>query len=96
MKFRVLPKARQDIRRLHAFLLVRNPLAAEKAAEVIKGAFVHLQENPRIGFAVEGRPRDRQFLIPFGSSAYILRYTIDEAADTLFVTRIWHGREERQ
>jgi hypothetical protein len=42
------------------------------------------------------RPTDRQLVIPFGNSAYILRYRLDEAQDALFVVRTWHGREQRQ
>lgn len=96
MKVRVLPEARQDLRRLQGFLLSRNPLAAEKAMLAIKSGFVRLQENPRLGIVMEARPTDRQLFIPFGNSAYILRYRLDEAQETLFVVRIWHGREERQ
>lgn len=95
MKIRVLPEARQDLHRLHAFLLERNPLAAEKAIRAIKARFILLRENPRLGIAMEGRADDRQLFIPFGNSAYILRYRMDEESDTLVVVRIWHGREER-
>ncbi len=96
MKVRVLPEARQHLRRLQGFLLSRNPLAAQKAMLAIKSGFVRLQENPRLGIVMEARPTDRQLFIPFGNSAYILRYRLDEAQETLFVVRIWHGREERQ
>lgn len=96
MKVRVLPEARQDLRRLQGFLLVRNPLAAEKAMMAIKTGFVRLQENPRLGIVMEERPTDRQLFIPFGNSAYILRYRLDEEQETLFVVRVWHGREERR
>ncbi len=45
---------------------------------------------------MEERPTDRQLFIPFGNSAYILRYRLDEEQERLFVVRIWHGREERR
>ncbi|MCD2176279.1 type II toxin-antitoxin system RelE/ParE family toxin [Rhizobium sp. C1] len=96
MKIRVLPEARQDLRRLQGFLLSRNPLAAEKAMMAIKSGFLRLQENPRLGIVMEERPTDRQLFIPFGNSAYILRYRLDEEQERLFVVRIWHGREERR
>ncbi len=95
MKIRVLPEARQDLRRLQSFLILRNPLAAEKAMTAIKSGFLRLQENPRLGLVMVKRPTDRQLVIPFGNSAYILRYRLDEARDTLLVVRIWHGREQR-
>lgn len=61
----------------------------------IKSGFLRLQENPRLGLVFDARPTDRQLFIPFGQSAYILRYRLDEANDTLIVVRIWHGREQR-
>lgn len=62
----------------------------------IKSGFLRLQENPMLGIVMEERPTDRQFFIPFGNSAYILRYRLDEVEDVLLVVRIWHGREQRQ
>ncbi len=62
----------------------------------IKSGFLRLQENPRLGIVMEERPNDRQLFIPFGNSAYILRYRLDEEQETLFVVRVWHGREERR
>jgi len=35
----------------------------------------------------------RELFIPFGASAYVLRYRIHD--DTLVVIRVWHSREER-
>lgn len=95
MKIVVLPEARQDLLRLRNFLLARNPLAAQKAILAIRGGFLRLQDNPKLGVDVEGRPGDRQLFIPFGNSAYVLRYRLDEARDILIVIRVWHGREQR-
>jgi len=36
----------------------------------------------------------REFFIPFGASAYLLRYRIHD--DTLVVIRVWHSREARR
>ncbi|TRL35939.1 type II toxin-antitoxin system RelE/ParE family toxin [Rhizobium straminoryzae] len=95
MKIVVLPEAREDLIRLRSFLLVRNPLAAQKAMLAIRGGFFRLRDTPKLGVEVEGRPGERQFFIPFGAGAYVLRYRLDEARDTLIVVRIWHGRESR-
>jgi plasmid stabilization system protein ParE len=95
VKIVVLPEARQDLLRLRNFLLVRNPLAAQKALVAIRGGFLRLRDNPKLGVDVEGRPGDRQLFIPFGNSAYVLRYRLDEVLDTLIVVRVWHGRESR-
>ena len=55
-----------------------------------------LEESPGIGVPMDGRPDYRQLFVPFGKSAYVLRYRIDEAGDTLVVVRVWHGREGRR
>lgn len=64
MKIVGLPEARQDLLRLRNFLLARNPLAAQKAILAIRGGFLRLKDNPKLGVNVEGRPGDRQFFIP--------------------------------
>jgi len=35
----------------------------------------------------------RQLVVPFGRGAYILHYRLTD--DAIFVTRIWHSREDR-
>jgi plasmid stabilization system protein ParE len=36
----------------------------------------------------------RELFIPFGASAYVLRY-MQEDKDTVVVVRVWHSREIR-
>lgn len=96
MKVRFLPEADQDIDRLYSFLAGRNSSAAQKAMLAIDNAIDRVQHNPYIGAVMRERTGDRQFFIPFGNSAYVLRYRLDEARDTLIVVRIWHGRESRE
>lgn len=95
MKVRFLPEADQDIDRLYRFLAGRNSSAARKAMLAIDNAIDRLQENPHIGAVMRERTGDRQLFIPFGNSAYVLRYRLDEARDVLIVVRVWHGRESR-
>jgi plasmid stabilization system protein ParE len=54
-----------------------------------------LLESPYLGVEMAGRPEYRQLYVPFGKSAYVLRYRIDVDSNTLVVVRIWHGRENR-
>jgi plasmid stabilization system protein ParE len=46
-----------------------------------------------------GRPTNvlhvREFIVPFGRSAYVLRYAHLPLAGEVVVLRIWHGRETR-
>lgn len=96
MKFVFLPEAEDDIERLHNFLVHQgNPLAAQKAMLAIDEGIQMLLDTPYIGIRMEGRPDYRQLFVPFGKSAYVLRYRIHEEAGTLVVVRVWHGREDR-
>jgi hypothetical protein len=38
----------------------------------------------------------RELIVPFGQSAYVLRYFYSAPADELVVLRIWHGRKVRE
>ena len=95
MKFRFLPAADRDLDRLYAFLAEQNLEAAHRAMLAIDNALNLLTQNPKLGLLVRKDREDRQLLIPFGNSAYVIRYRLDEARDTLFVVRVWHGREQR-
>jgi plasmid stabilization system protein ParE len=96
MKLVFLPEAENDIERLHDFLIRQgNALAAQKAMLAIDEGIQMLLDTPYIGVRMEGRPDYRQLFVPFGKSAYVLRYRIHEEIDTLVVVRVWHGREQR-
>jgi len=36
-----------------------------------------------------------ELIVPFGRSAYVVRYSYSAARDETVILRIWHGREER-
>ncbi len=90
-----LPEAEADIERLYDFLLALNPLAAQKAMLALDEGIELLLQSPMIGLSMEGRTPYRELFIPFGKSAYVLRYRIDEDKDCVVVIRVWHGREKR-
>jgi plasmid stabilization system protein ParE len=96
VKFVVLPEAERDIDRLYEFLIGDSPLAAQKAMLAIDEGFALLRDNPALGIEMADRPEYRQLFVPFGKSAYVLRYRIDRDDDALVVVRIWHGRESRR
>jgi plasmid stabilization system protein ParE len=50
-----------------------------------------LAEHPSRGRPVG--PTTREVNIPFGQSAYIIRYRV--SANRVTITRIWHGLERR-
>ena len=85
--------ALDDLERLHAFLRGVSPDAARRASAAILEGADKLQEHPRMG-----RPLDdgrREWFIPFGVGAYVLRYRLDDEGNPV-VIRVWHSREERE
>jgi plasmid stabilization system protein ParE len=93
VKLVIAPEAAADLQRLRAFLAEKNPHAAERAAALIVAAIDSLVSFPDRGRPAEGG--GREFILPFGQSAYVLRYFHDEAAREIVVLRVWHGRERR-
>lgn len=96
MNYVFLPEAVEDIERLYDFLAAHSPEAAAKAMLAIDDGIELLLANPLIGPKMDERPDIRQLFIPFGKSAYVLRYRIHTEAETLVVIRVWHGREDRR
>jgi plasmid stabilization system protein ParE len=84
-----------DIERVRTFLEIRNPQAAIRAMRAIVGALEHVEALPLIGKATK-EPNIRQIVVRFGRHGYIVRYQVMSPDDTIFVTRIWHGREARE
>ncbi len=93
MKLVWLPAARDDIRRLVGFLIDKDPRAAERAARAIRLGADQLEQNPRVGRRMDNDTERRELFVPFGVSAYVLRYRIH--SETLVVIRVWHSREQR-
>jgi len=88
-----LPEARDDVQRLYDFLLEEAPLAAARAMRVIRQGGELLLEHPSAGRPMDDETARRELFIPFGVSAYVLRYRIHE--ETIVVLRVWHSREVR-
>jgi len=92
VKLVVLPEADRDFDRLYDFLEPKNPDAAKNAVQTIRRGARQLVDNPEMGVRLEDSDY-REFYVRFGRSAYVLRYRIED--DTVYLTRIWHGRENR-
>ena len=88
------PKAIADIERLRAFLQTQNPDAAQRAVRRIEEGVQSLITLPTLG-RPSGIAHVRELIVPFGRSAYILRYAHLREEEAIFVLRIWHGREDR-
>lgn len=90
-KVAVTHRASRDAARLDARLREQNPRAADKLSDQIAQAATSLEESPLRGRVVGATTREIN--IPFGRSAYIVRYSIRGRHVT--ITRIWHGLEQR-
>jgi plasmid stabilization system protein ParE len=86
--------AAADVSRLRSFLDQKSPIASAKAAAKLLAAIDTLQEFPG-----RGRPTIygdlRELIVPFGRSAYVIRYKYRSEADEVLIMRVWHSREDR-
>ena len=89
-----LPEARDDVERLFTFLVEVNPAAAERAMRLIQQGARSLLEQPEIGRPMGDESERRELYLPFGASAYVLRYRV--VGEAAVVIRVWHGREARR
>ena len=94
MKLVVSRAALADLARLREFLAARNQAVAQRAISVIVEAVDSLALHAERGrpSAIEGM---RELIVPFGRSAYVVRYLHDSQRQEIVILRLWHGREVR-
>jgi plasmid stabilization system protein ParE len=92
MRIRWTVAARSDLARLHEFLAPVNPAAAARMVRRLRAAPAQaLADHPRLGVRLDQfTPREVRRLFV---DDYEFRYEIQ--GDTLFVTNLWHTREDR-
>jgi plasmid stabilization system protein ParE len=95
MKLIVSRAAAADLGRLHSFLAKKNPAAASQTAAVLASAMQSLDTMPERGRPSK-LPSIRELIVPFGQSAYVLRYAYSVENQEIVVLRVWHGREARE
>lgn len=93
LSLRFLSAAEADIHRVHSFLAEIDPIAATKAIDAILDNVDLLRTHPGMGRRFESHPLLRHWTVQFGSAGYVIQYGVSD--ETLFVTRIWHSREDR-
>ena len=77
-----------DLDRLREFLISKNPIAAERAAQAIREGIVILGIQPQIGRPIEDMQIDfRDWLIDFGDSGYLVRYYFNGGTVIFFAIR---------
>ena len=80
-----------DLRRLHDFIAVKNPLSARKIAIEIQQAAEKLKHYPRIGLPVS-RAENPDTIRDLYAGSYTLRY-LAPSEEIIFMLRISHNRE---
>ena len=81
-----------DVARLYEFLAPKSPDAARRAIKAIRQGVKALGRHPEIGRPVEELPSEfREWVIEFGSGAYIALYHHDGKQVVILAVR--HGRE---
>ncbi len=94
MKLIVSRAAAADLERLSSFLAETNPAAASRAATTLRNAIRSLDTMPERGRPSK-LPNTRELIVPFGRSAYVVRYAYSIENREIIVLRVWHGRETR-
>jgi len=86
------PAALRDVRRLHRFLASKNPDAAIRAVQAIRGGMKIIADHPASGRPDPNMdPAYREQLIGFGDSGYVALYRLD--GDTAVILAVRHQRE---
>jgi plasmid stabilization system protein ParE len=81
-----------DVARLHSFLAPKSRNVAQRAIKAIRQGVKALAKNPEIGRPVaELPPQFREWVIEFGSGAYVAIYHYDGKEVVILAVR--HGRE---
>jgi plasmid stabilization system protein ParE len=92
-KVRWRPEALADLELLLDYLKSRNERAALRAGQVIDAASLSLADSPYRGVPLADDSGRRKLVIPFGKSAYLLHYIVDD--NSVVIVRVYHGRQNR-
>ena len=94
-RLRFTEEARDDLKRLQAWLIEKDLAAAERAIVALAKSFELLEHSP---FSCRkawpgNRPLLREIVIPFGDAGYVALFEIGDAR-TVTVLAVRHQREE--
>jgi len=94
-RVRLTPEALDDLQRLQAFLIERDPSAAARAIDAIEDAFKLLEQSP---FSCRkawpgNQPLLRELLVPYGQAGYLALFEIDGPGQVTILA-VRHQREE--
>jgi plasmid stabilization system protein ParE len=91
-RLKLTPRSLRDVVRLHDFLVPMSREAARRAVKVIRQGVKLLGKHPEMGRPVDEFPTEfREWVIEFGSGAYVVMYRYDGKEVVILAVR--HGRE---
>jgi plasmid stabilization system protein ParE len=86
------PQSLRDVTRLHDFLAPKSANAAKRAVKAIRQGVKLLAKFSEMGRPVEELPTEfREWVIEFGSGAYVALYRYD--GKEIIILAVRHGRE---
>lgn len=91
MKLKFSLSAQRDLVRLREFIAQKNPSAATRISQRLLQAIKHIVTQPEMGVDL-AEVSGVQDLV---SGDYIVRYTVIDDVETVYILRIWHCKEER-
>lgn len=94
-RVRLTIEALDDLKRLQAFLIGKDPVAAARAVDAIERSFELLEYSPfscRKAWPGD-RPLLRELVIPFGTAGYVALFEIDGPGHVTILA-VRHQREE--
>lgn len=93
-RVRYTKAAREDLRRLYAYLLGRDLKAARRARDVIGKSIEVLREFPfTCRKAAADNPFLRELIISFDAAGYVALFEIEDS-ETVTISAIRHQRED--
>lgn len=93
-KVRYTAEAREDLKRLFAFLAERDLRAAQQARKTIAESIKLLQQFPfTCRKALDDNPLLREMVISFGATGYVALFEIEDHA-TVTIPAVRHQRED--
>ena len=91
-RLRWTSRSLREVDRLHGFLVEKSRDAAKRVVTAIREGVKLLESHPEMGRPVEELPVEfREWVIEFGSGAYVVLYRYDGREVLILAVR--HGRE---
>ncbi len=87
-------EAKEDLKRLFAFITGQDPQAAKHARKTIAASIELLQQFPfTCRKAIAGNTLLRELVIPFGGAGYVALFEIEDN-ETVTIIAVRHQRED--